>query len=160
MAMPLRLGRGAVVILFMAAALLGGCRSKRNATAVDGIPPIVVAASPADSSTAVPTSAMIVFNFSEAMDRTATEGAFSIVPPVTGAFNWGGQLSSGTRMEFRPSAGLAGGTSYVVTLAAAASDLAGNALAVAPYVVNFATAGSASTCQWDSSQWGNCAWGP
>ncbi|HFE39400.1 MAG TPA: hypothetical protein ENK06_13480, partial [Gammaproteobacteria bacterium] len=63
----------------------------------------------------------IVFN--EAMDQAATQGAFSITPPIPGDFSW-----QGNTLSFTPVANLVEQQTYTVTLQTTAADVAGNNL--------------------------------
>ncbi len=116
-------------------------------TIVDTIPPQVVSRSPTGSLTASPTT--IVITFSEAMNTSSAQAAFSISPFVNGSFSW----SNGSRtLTFQPSAGLALGTTYTVTVGTGAEDLAGNGMVLAS-VFTFSTpppppAGLALTDLW------------
>ena len=58
--------------------------------------------------------------FSENMEHTATESAFSIVPSATGTLSW-----DGPTMTFTPNAALEGGATYTVTVDTSATDLDG-----------------------------------
>ena len=89
----------------------------------DTTPPTITAVLPEDGATDVPASTTISATFSEAMNKTSTEAAFSITPTLAGAFSW-----DGNTMTFTPDAYLAYSTGYTVTIAATATDLAGNGL--------------------------------
>jgi hypothetical protein len=100
-----------------------------HAPAVDTTAPAVDGVSPADGATGVATNAAVSVTFSEPMDKTSAQAAFSLVrasdgAAVAGSFSW-----SGSTMAFRPAAALAEGTAYRATVAAGARDLAGNELA-------------------------------
>ncbi|MBI4083652.1 MAG: Ig-like domain-containing protein, partial [Candidatus Lambdaproteobacteria bacterium] len=96
--------------------------------------PTVAATSPANGATGQLISQTASVTFSEAMNQTATQGAFGISPSVVGSFAW-----SGSTLTFTPSALLTGSTTYTVTIATGARDLAGNALLTA-YSFSFTTA--------------------
>jgi hypothetical protein len=89
----------------------------------DTTPPTITAVLPEDGATDVPVSTTISATFSEAMNETSAEAAFSITPTVAGTFSW-----DGNTMTFTPDAYLAFSTEYTVTIAATATDLAGNGL--------------------------------
>ncbi len=96
---------------------------------VDTTAPSVSSVSPADGATVVATSTNVSVTFSETMDKTATQSAFSLVrssdgAAVSGAFSW-----SGNTLIFDPSSSLAAGTAYTARVTTAAKDTAGNALA-------------------------------
>ncbi len=91
----------------------------------DTVPPQVESNTPANGATGVLVSANIVVDFNEAMNQGNTQGAFSTVPSVAGAFSWN---AGGDIMTFNPTANLAYSTLYTVTILVAATDLAGNTL--------------------------------
>ena len=66
----------------------------------------------------------ISVTFSEAMNKTSAEDAFSISPPVVGSFNW-----DGNKMIFAPDSELDHLTTYIVSIGTTVEDLAGNNLA-------------------------------
>lgn len=84
------------------------------------------------SGTDVPVTTTITVTFSEAMNHTSAENAFSVSPSVSGSFSW-----SGNTMTFTPSS-LAYGTTYEVTIGTGAMDSAGNPLG-SPYSWEFTT---------------------
>ncbi|WP_319523074.1 Ig-like domain-containing protein [uncultured Desulfosarcina sp.] len=84
-------------------------------------PPTVTTAAP---SAQAAISDSITVTFSESMDRQSAENAFSIVPSVDGSFSWTGDVT----LVFTPAAVLDARTTYMVTIAATAADLAGNTL--------------------------------
>jgi hypothetical protein len=95
---------------------------------VDETSPTVVSVSPAAGATGVEPTVNLTVEFSEAMDRPATEGAFSLAPTaggsaVAGSFSW-----SGSTMTFDPSGPLAEGVAYTATVGTGAADASGNAL--------------------------------
>ncbi|MDP3500580.1 MAG: Ig-like domain-containing protein, partial [Myxococcales bacterium] len=102
----------------------------------DLTPPTVNSTSPATMSTAVPRTTNIEFNFSEPMNRMATEAALSSSPAIVCAFTWN---TAGTLMVCNPNTDLNGSANYTVTLGVGARDLANNALAM-PNVITFTTA--------------------
>jgi serine protease AprX len=112
----------------------------------DTTPPSVTSLSPADGAASVVTSTSISVSFSEAMNTSATQGAFSLVNVggtslISGTFSW-----SGNTMTFTPSLLLLGGTQYSAKVAGGsggAKDTAGNALA-ADRTWSFTTASAAA----------------
>ncbi len=96
----------------------------------DVTPPRVLVTNPADGGTAVPVSIALGVTFDEDMNKVMTEGAFSYTDGVTtfdetdGSFLW----PTPFRFAFDPDADLAYCTAYTATLAASATDLAGNPL--------------------------------
>ncbi len=90
-------------------------------TVLDSISPTVTDSSPTGTDVSVGT--IITVTFSEPMNRTRTEGAFSTSPPVGGSFSW-----SGTTMIFASTSLLSNGTLYTITVGSGATDLASNSL--------------------------------
>ncbi len=97
-----------------------------TAAAPDILAPTVTGTSPIDGATGVATTASVSVTFSEEMNTTSTEGAFSISPSVSGTFGWN---SGSTVLTFTPSDNLADATTYTVTVDTGAQDVAGNSLA-------------------------------
>jgi subtilisin len=99
-----------------------------GAPAGDSAPPTISSVSPASGQSGVAQSASVTVAFSEPMDRTATEAAFSLTRDsdgtrLSGTFSW-----SGDTMTFRPSTALAQGTRHTAKVGTSARDAAGNAL--------------------------------
>ncbi|MFH1230942.1 MAG: Ig-like domain-containing protein [Planctomycetota bacterium] len=92
----------------------------------DTIPPTVLSVSPLDNGTNVSVSGNISVEFSETMNQSTAQSAFSIVPPVAGEFSW----SNNYTMTFNPTDNLSYNTHYIVTVSTEATDLAGNHMAV------------------------------
>ena len=88
---------------------------------VDTVPPTITGRSPTGSS--VPVDSSITIDFSESMDTTSAENAFSISPTVPGSFSW-----TGDSMTFNPTTDLAYSTEHTVTIDGTAMDSAGNGL--------------------------------
>ncbi|MDD4308492.1 MAG: Ig-like domain-containing protein [Thermoplasmata archaeon] len=121
-------------------------------TVPDTVPPQVTTNTPTNGATGVLVTANIVVDFSEAMNKVNTQGAFSTVPAAAGVFSWN---AGGDIMTLNPTADLAANTLYTVTILVAATDLAGNTLDgdkdgvmeadnKDKWVFSFTTAGSAS----------------
>jgi subtilisin family serine protease len=94
----------------------------------DIAPPTVMSVSPGDGATGESPGTKVTATFSEEMEKTATQDAFSLTPtggtaPVSGSFTW-----SETRMTFTPNAPLAEGTGYTARVGTGARDASGNAL--------------------------------
>ncbi|HYM40788.1 MAG TPA: Ig-like domain-containing protein, partial [Thermoplasmata archaeon] len=102
-------------------------------TIVDTIPPRAIASAPTGNLSATPTAIQITF--SEPMNKSAVEAAFSISPYVAGTFTWS---NGSTSLRFQPSQSFAVATTYTVILSAGATDVAGNPLAQVD-VFTFAT---------------------
>jgi parallel beta-helix repeat protein len=83
--------------------------SYQNDSVVKDDLPTVTEVSPADESTGVAITTTISATFSEAMNTTSVEDAFSISPIVTGTKSW-----AGNKMVFRPN--LAYSTPYTMTI--------------------------------------------
>ncbi|HEY4120136.1 MAG TPA: ice-binding family protein, partial [Byssovorax sp.] len=103
----------------------------------DSTPPTVVSSYPVDAATDVATTLALTARFSEAMAPASLvgstfrlEGAGS---PVTGEVTYFDDV-----VTFAPEADLMLGTTYVATIEATATDVAGNALAT-PYSWSFTT---------------------
>ncbi len=92
----------------------------------DTIAPTISSVSPTAGATGVTRATNVSATFSEPMNQASAQSAFSILPPVAGAFSW-----SGNTMTFDPSADLVATTTYTATVSTAANDAAGNALATA-----------------------------
>jgi hypothetical protein len=88
-------------------------------------PPQIVSHVPDGNAVDVPTSANIEVTFSEPMDRTSTQNAFTIVPLVSGSFSWG---SGDTVMTFNPNSNLNSGIQYTVGVSTAAQSKEGEDL--------------------------------
>ena len=87
----------------------------------DTIPPTITAHSPTGTDVFVGTP--ITATFSEAMNKSSVQNAFSVSPSVTGSFSW-----NGNKMVFTPDSNLDYDTSYTVTISTSAEDLAENNL--------------------------------
>lgn len=104
---------------------------------VDKTAPSVSEVAPADASVDIALDSVITVVFSEAMTRTATEGAITVSPELTGMYFMWPAGTNGTTLEIAGDA-MANGTEYTVTVGTGATDLAGNALA-ADYSFSFTT---------------------
>lgn len=109
-----------------------GSGGKTNNTAA----PEILLISPADGATEVQTNSEIVLMFSEPMNRTETEAAFSVSPAAPGTFEWEG---NDKKLNFRPSQSLQTGTQYEVALSQNAKSAKGKILFM-NYSWKFATA--------------------
>lgn len=87
---------------------------------IDTTPPTVIDYSPTGSD--VPVEAIVRVTFSEEMNRTSVEDAFSMVPVVNGSFIW-----DNNTLKFVPHR-LTYGIRYNVRIKGDAKDLAGNSL--------------------------------
>ncbi len=93
--------------------------------------PTVVSVDPANGATDVPETATVAIAFSEAMNRSSVEAAFSLRDPVSiwtqanGTFEW---TPAGDATTYTPAANLLFGTDYAVVVNGSARDLAGRLL--------------------------------
>ena len=87
----------------------------------DTTPPTLTAHLPTGSEVSVGTN--ITVTFSEAMNTTSVESAFSVSPSVSGSFGW-----NGNEMIFTPDADIDYEMTYTITIATTAKDLAENNL--------------------------------
>jgi flagellar hook assembly protein FlgD len=106
-------------------------------TSGDTTAPTVTANTPTGTDVSISTT--ITATFSEAMNQTSAEAAFSISPAINGSLGWDNDT-----MTFTPDADLAYSTTYDVTIGTGAEDLVGNALE-ADFVWNFTTEEEADT---------------
>jgi hypothetical protein len=90
----------------------------KNATPSQKTVPMVIYSSPLNV-TGVDVNVTVIMVFSETMDRTGTESAFSILPKVNGTFTWHGPV-----MEFKPSK-LTRATQYDISISGTARSSAG-----------------------------------
>ena len=90
-------------------------------TVPDTTAPEIIGNAPTGSN--IPVTSRITVNFSEAMNHTSVESAFSTSPNTTGSFSW-----IGNNMTYTPGSTLNFGTTYSVTIGSGAKDLAGNML--------------------------------
>ena len=100
-------------------------------TAPDTANPEVSGNTPTGNSEPVTTK--ITLTFSEAMNTSSAQSAFSTFPGTTGSFSWSGKI-----MTYTPDSNLTYNTTYNVIVGTGAMDLAGNNLSV-PYEWNFTT---------------------
>ncbi|MBU1106406.1 MAG: Ig-like domain-containing protein, partial [Candidatus Riflebacteria bacterium] len=93
-------------------------------------PTVLVSKSyPLTNSTGIPPQAVIKIEFSKTMNKESAQTAFSlkqVSTSVNGSFSWSGNI-----MSFTPSASLAYGATYQISIAASAADSLGNSLAAA-----------------------------
>jgi hypothetical protein len=126
-------------------------------TATDTTAPFVVDTTPDDGATDVGLNTDISVTFSEEMNRSATEAAFSSNPSVDCAFRWN---AAGDRLTCNTQSDLTASTDYTITIDTGAEDTAGNAL-VSTESFSFTTGTTTlSTCVFGSSTFGNCVFGP
>ena len=90
--------------------------------------PVIQSISPANNATGVSRSVKPVVGFTKAMDKTATQAAFSLKRTSTGTAVGGSFTWFGDALIFTPSSPLAASTRYTAAVSAAAKDTAGNTL--------------------------------
>ena len=93
---------------------------------IDVEPPELEASSPNNGATDISVDTNIELEFSEPMKKSETETAFKTSPFVSCDFFWN---SDATKLTCNPNTNLLPDTTYGITLATSATDLAGNALA-------------------------------
>ena len=98
-------------------------------------PPTVISTSPQNGTTNVSINANITIEFSDAMNKSATEGAISSSPSITGAFAWDGTAKIVT---WDPTTNLMPSTQYTVTVSTSAKGKSGMNM-VMPYKFIFTT---------------------
>jgi len=105
-------------------------------TSKDFTRPRVAWTLPADRDVNVTMATNISIAFTEPMNRSTVQAAFSIVPAAAGVFSWTGSV-----FTFDPSGLLINNTLYTVKVAAPAADLAGNTMGT-DYSFSFTTEGA------------------
>jgi outer membrane protein assembly factor BamB len=90
---------------------------------IEGTPPTVQTISPPDHAFDIPITSTIRVTFSEPMNQTSVEEAFSISPALQGSILWLGET-----MEFTPIQELNFETKYEIKISTLAKDLVGNTL--------------------------------
>ena len=85
--------------------------------------PSITDRKPIPDSKDVPASSRIEITFSEPMNKSETERAFTMTPKVAGKLTW-----EGNTLVFTPDKNLKAGQKYTITIEPYAKDLAGNAL--------------------------------
>jgi hypothetical protein len=104
---------------------------------IDSTTPTITSITPTNGATSVDINTQVIIVFSKEMSREVTQNAFSLTasPAVAGGFTWS---SDGKTLTFTPTAALEYNTLYTVGVAATATDMAGNHLAV--FSATFTTA--------------------
>jgi hypothetical protein len=101
-----------------------------------GISPYVVSTSPVSHAMDVPVKTNITIRFNMPMNTTATEGAISSTPSITGTYSWD---SASMNMTWKPSSDLQLNTKYTVTITTDAKSETGMNMK-SPYIFSFTTA--------------------
>lgn len=103
-------------------------------TTVDTVVPTITVTTPVNGTIGIAPSSTVTVTFSEPMDQTSVETAFSSNPALpTGTFGW-----AGDKMTYTPNTNLSESTDYEITLGTGATDLEGNPIASA-FAFNFRT---------------------
>jgi len=97
----------------------------------DTTDPVIAGTQPADGARGVDTTATVLVEFSEKMNRTSAELNFHLEratsgPSISGSFTWD---ANDTKMTFTPSAHLPNEARYLASMETGAMDAAGNNLA-------------------------------
>ena len=106
-----------------------------TSTVVDVTKPFVTDVAPLGANTNL--TPWVVVTFSEPMDRSSVEQAFSITPAMNGAYQWS---TDSTRVTFIPARPLIAGTTYFVAVDSSGRDRAGNSMTQSR-TFQFSTAG-------------------
>ncbi|HEY0707769.1 MAG TPA: Ig-like domain-containing protein, partial [Polyangia bacterium] len=120
--------------------MLGGTKTFSFTTSAppDTEKPKVTDTTPDNAATGVASATEIALMFSEGMNRTTTEAAITISGGVSCAGRWLWNTANNFA-SCKPAAALTASTSYTVTVAATATDAAGNTM-MAPHSFSFTTA--------------------
>src|ERR1700735_1892202 len=116
--------RTTFVLAFLLTSFLAGCGETKRTVVV----PAIVATTPANDATGVPTTQIITASFSEAMNATTINMSTFLVTGAGGAAVTGTVTYSGTTARFTPAAALAPNTLYTATITTGAEDPRGNSL--------------------------------
>jgi len=128
--------RRKALVAALAATALGACAKSAFPPGgpLDTIPPYVVVAAPADSSTHVSRTSGVEILFSEGMDPTSVRDGLRLYPPAGRAlFDW-----SGRRVRVSWERPFAESTTYILLLSGAARDLRGVPMG-RPLTIRFST---------------------
>ncbi len=99
-------------------------------------PPVVLRVTPGDGDPAVPLDAVVELVFDRLMDTASVEAAVIVEPAVPVAATWRGSVVT---LDFQGA--LRAGTTYTLSVGAAAADTGGSRLGV-PFTTRFATVGA------------------
>ena len=100
--------------------------------------PVVLESSPAHDAASVPVVSHVTLQFSQRMDTSSVQVAFTTLPPVAGTFDWS---ADGATMTFIPAgSGFPTSTNITVTLASTAYSADTGKALVASYELLFHTA--------------------
>ena len=104
-------------------------------------PPTILSTNPNNNAVNVVRDTIIIITFDKAMDKTATEGAISASPSISGTFSWD---ITGKVMTWDPSTELQASTKYTITILTAAKSSDGANLE-SEYKFSFTTGTSSNT---------------
>jgi hypothetical protein len=90
---------------------------------IEGTAPTIQNISPPDNAFEIPLNTTIRVTFSEPMNKSSVEMAFSVTPVLQGSYLWLGET-----MEFIPTQDLKYNTKYGIKISTMAKDLVGNTL--------------------------------
>ncbi|MFZ4483411.1 MAG: alpha-amylase family glycosyl hydrolase [Chthoniobacterales bacterium] len=110
---------------------------------VRALSPVVTAVTPAHDATGVSPASTISVTFSQAMNPSTVQAAFSTTPASTGIFAWSG---GNTVMTYTPSSNLAGTTLHALRIESTATDAASLAM-YAPFESRFTTGASSNVAR-------------
>lgn len=109
--------------------------------AADATPPAITGSTPADAAEGVATDAVVTLTFSEHIELSALEAAFSLTPTAGGAAvagSWAYDVGT-KKATFTPTAALGAATGYTAAVTTRLVDLEGNKLETA-WSIAFTTA--------------------
>lgn len=111
--------------------ILPASKTFSTSATVDATAPTLSGRSPAPGGVSVATTAKVVLGFSEVMDPATVSGAFSLTPILPAGAAVAGTISTmdNVTFTFTPSSLLSNNTVYSASLAATATDTAGNIVA-------------------------------
>jgi hypothetical protein len=130
---PISIGDNAISVVFVTATDEFGNESLAQELENVFVIPKVIGTTPAQGATGVRRNTRIIITFSELMDPNTTANAFSIDPLVLGTIR-----VKGSELIFTPDGKLTANTTFIVTVAASATDQAGNPLG-SSYSLTFTT---------------------
>src|SRR5256712_442473 len=91
---------------------------------LDTTAPTIATTNPVDGASEIATAGTTIrVTFTEAVNQSVAQAAFSIQPSVAGTFQWQGNV-----LVFTPASDLATGTRFTVTIGSGVTDVAGNPL--------------------------------
>src|SRR4051812_7197305 len=124
--------------LLLLLVLIGvGCKKVMEEAGLQGVCPVVISASPKDTSESVSLNSKVSATFNEGMNpSTINAKSFTLTQgttPIAGVVSY-----TGTTATFSPTNNLTPSTTYTGTITAGVEDVAGNAM-ISNYVWSFTT---------------------